>query len=386
MKSVSLLIAAAVAATACSLLEPELKLEDPRDIPDSTAGSFRRDTVFLVSAVSFPQNYDWQRDTAFGAVSCTVELYENATRVLSLPAGPSKRISPAPDRHHIIDGALYSDFCDRSGTVVKRNGVTVCEWEEPEIIVGLMPVESGLYTLGRSTSGDGFCYRRNGRQVLKSDTGVPLGGFGMDTYGQTGGLYLDKGRICFSFKEDDNACIVRDGIMETIVTDPDAQYLDAKVFNGIPAVLLKHYGFADLLYDGYYTDLAFGGSLDWLEAGIFVQKNIPTIAGLIATGTAGKSTYGVMMDGDYTDLGPETGHIYFENGDWRPLKTEGSLKNKYYFFNRDCAARIGGRFVIALTPKDGGNPILVDGSDTLEYELHGYLSGVAATIRESHAD
>ena len=386
MKTVFPFIAAALLAPACPLLEPALKFDDTHHPGDTLSSVIRRDTVFLVSAVSFPESYDWQRDTAFGAVSCTVELYENDKCVLSLPAGPSKRISPAPDRHHIIDGALYSDFCDRSGTVIKCNGVTAAEWEEQEIIIGLLPLDGTLYTLGRPVSGDGFSFRRNGIPVLESDTGVPFGGFGMDTYGSNGALYRDKGQICFSFHEGNSAYLVRNGTKETIETDPDARYLDAKVFDGIPAVLLKHYGFADLLYDGYYTDYAFGGSVDWLEAGIFMHGREPMITGRVALGPPGKSTFGVLKDGDYTNLGQDTGHIYFENGDWYPLKTEGRLRDEYYFFNRDCAVRIGGRFVVALTPHDGGSPVLLDGSDTLEYKLHGYLSGVAAEIREHHAD
>ena len=386
MKTAFPFIVAALLAAACSFLEPELKFDDTREPEDSLTRNVRRDTVFLISAVSFPQNYDWQRDTAFGAVSCTVELYENDKCVLSLPAGPKNRISPAPDRNHIIDNALYSDYYDRSGTVIKRNGVTVCEWDEQEILVGLLPVDGTVYSLGRSVSGDGFCYRRDGRPVLKSDAGVPLGGFSMDTYGPTGALYLDNGRICFGFRENDSAGIVRDGIRETIVTDPDAQFLDAKMLNGTPAVLLKHYGFADLFFDGYYTDFAFGGSVDWLEAGIFMHKREPMIAGRIATEGIGKSTFGVFKDGDYTNLGPETGHIYFENDSWLPLKSEGSLKSRYFFFNRDCATCIGGHFVLAMTPRDGGNPFLLNGSDTLRYKLHGYLSGLAVDIRESYVD
>ncbi len=386
MKTALLFLPAALAVTCCTLLEPPLSLGEPR-IPEngadsSRSGSLKRDTVYMVSAVSFPDSYDWQRDTAFGAVTCNLELYEGATRVLSLPAGPSKRISAAPDRHHIIDGKLYSDYCDRSGTTVKCNGETIGEWEEQEIITGILPLDGTVYTLGRSSSGSGFSYRRDGRIIIQSETAVPLGGFGMDTYGPTGALYLDKGRICFSYRDGDGAYLVKDGDTMQLAQETDAVYFDAKSLDGIPSVLFKQDVFTVLLYDGYYVNVDFGGTLDWLDGTIFMHRGEPAITGRVGTGAPGASTLGVGLDGDYTNLGSDTGYVYFEEDTWYPLKVPADN----FFFKRDCAARISGDFAMALTPKDGSFPFLTVAGDTLEYKLHGFLSGLAVDIREHDAD
>ncbi|MBQ4201717.1 MAG: hypothetical protein II648_05420, partial [Bacteroidales bacterium] len=79
---------------------------------DDVSAEQRPDTAFYVSAISFPPSYDWQKDTAFGATACTLKFFRGTEQLLSVCAGPSKRISAHPDRHHIIDGKLYSEYFD----------------------------------------------------------------------------------------------------------------------------------------------------------------------------------------------------------------------------------------------------------------------------------
>ncbi|MBP5721231.1 MAG: hypothetical protein J6W82_09260 [Bacteroidales bacterium] len=385
MKTAFLFVpAVALATTCCSLLDPPLPLSDPRNSAHASDSSraIRRDTVFMVSAVSFPDNYDWQRDTAFGAVSCTLELYEGGKRVLSLPAGPSKRISAAPDRHHIIGGKLYSDYCDRSGTTVKCNGTTIGEWDDPEIIIGILPLEGTVYTLGRSNTGSGFSFRRNGNIILQSAGGVPLGGFGMDTYGPTGALYQDKGSICFTYRYGDAAYLVSDGVQTQLASEPGALFLDAKRLGGIPSVLFKYDGFTILLYDGYYVNIDFGGTFNWIEGGIFMHGGDPAVAGRVDSGGPGAGNLGVGLDGDYTSFGPDAEYVFIDGDSWHPLKKPSGC----YLFNRNCASFIDGEFALALTPTDGSDPYLEVAGDTITYKLHGFLSGMAIDIRESYAD
>lgn len=385
MKTVFLLLSVALVAVAgCTFLDPPLPLEEPGDKSGGGSGpdSTRRDTVYLVSAISFPDSYDWQRDTAFGAVNCTLELYEGANRVLSLPAGPSRRISAAPDRHHIIDRRLYSDYCDRSGTTLKCNGKVVAEWEEQEIVTGILPMDGRVYTLGRSASGSGYSFRRDGRVILQSATAVPLGGFGMDTYGPTGALYMDKGSVCFSCRDGDGVYLVKDGVAVQAASEPGALFLDAKALEGKYAVLYKQDGFTVLMYDGYYVNIDCGGTIDWLDGGIFMHGGEPAVTGRVGTGAPEASTLGVGLDGDYTDLGADAVSVFFENGGWRALRVPSGC----YFLKRDCAALVDGGFALALTPKDGGSPFLEAPGFTHEYKLHGFLSGVAVDIREYDAD
>ena len=71
---------------------------------DDSASSLknRKDTTFYVSAITFPASYDWQRDTAYGNVACTLKVFKGAVPVLTLPAGPSSGISASPHRNHLL--------------------------------------------------------------------------------------------------------------------------------------------------------------------------------------------------------------------------------------------------------------------------------------------
>ena len=62
------------------------------------------DTLVYVSAVEFPEDYDWQRDTAYGTVPCRVSLFLEGERILSVPAGPGTFVGADPDRMRIREG------------------------------------------------------------------------------------------------------------------------------------------------------------------------------------------------------------------------------------------------------------------------------------------
>ena len=49
----------------------------------------RLDTAVFMTAVSFPEDYDWRRDTSLGNVRGSIELYRNGEKILSGPA-PSR--------------------------------------------------------------------------------------------------------------------------------------------------------------------------------------------------------------------------------------------------------------------------------------------------------
>ena len=63
----------------------------------------RLDTAIFMTAVSFPEDYDWRRDTSLGNVRGSIELYRNGEKILSVPAGSGSRVSLDPDLHHLVD-------------------------------------------------------------------------------------------------------------------------------------------------------------------------------------------------------------------------------------------------------------------------------------------
>lgn len=388
------LIATAVFIS-CSLLEPPLPLGYPR--PRRQGGFVQdagnlpwasgRDSALYVSAACFPESYDWRRDSAFGAVACTVKLYRGIRPVLSIPAGPSERISVSPDRHHILGGALFTDYDDSRGTTVKRNGTTVGEWKDAEIIRGLLYKDGVLHTLGVSRSGGVLTYRRNGLAVLKLDRGEPLGGFSADTYGPSGCLYEDGGHVCFAYKtvtEGMNAVyVVSDGVPELLLSSPDIEILDAKILGGVPTVLYNQAGVSLLSAGRDHSNVGHSGGLFWLSAGVLTFEERPSVAGRYRATRTGKEGYGLgWADVTYL-MNIKTSYIYCDGTSWRSLVNPVPGYEDCYFFHRHCACLTAGGLAMALTPKDTARrPFLVRGEDTYEYKIHGYLSGIGLTITE----
>ncbi|MBR4809841.1 MAG: hypothetical protein IK031_06145, partial [Bacteroidales bacterium] len=85
------------------MLDPPLSMGGPRErerLSDSVSDGRkerRRDTLLLVSAVCYPEDYDWQRDTAYGRVPCSVKLFSGKREVLSVPAGPGTGVGASID-------------------------------------------------------------------------------------------------------------------------------------------------------------------------------------------------------------------------------------------------------------------------------------------------
>ena len=151
-----------------------------------------RDTSVYVSAVIVPDEYDWHRDTACGAASCSLVLIKDGVPCLSIPTGAAAEVSTDPDTHHLLEGHLYTE---------------------------LLVDSTGVYTLGRNRDSDGFCFRRNGESLLRQDTGLVFGDFSRSSYGRTGALYRDGGAVCFCFRNSSSCYVVRDGIPSPVSLD-----------------------------------------------------------------------------------------------------------------------------------------------------------------------
>lgn len=342
------------------------------------------DTTLFLTAVRFPGDYDWQRDSAFGSVPFELLLYRDFEPVLTLSSGPDACFSSDPDRHHILSGHLYTERMADGDTRVGRDGTELFRFSGREYLVGLMEDGSDLYTLSRPARGNGFSYRKNGEILLNRTDGAPFGDLTDPSYGPTGALYRDEGKICFCFTagstSDRTFYLARDGL-ETRLDSllPSAVILDIKQHGGRTFVLRQAF-MKNLMREGriwpeqsgYAVTGRFsdgGGDYfsGWLAAGAWtVQRRLCTEEAALYHSP--EANWAVSADAAGTVR-------------WYGPGGNGLADEACHFFTPACAALLGRRFVLALTPHDTRlRPRIRSGGQEQEIDLHGYVSSVALAV------
>lgn len=185
----------------CSLTDPEYVLGTSRQELQQGRGGGTHDTEepkhLWVSAVEYPEGYDWQRDTAHGRVSCRLVLLRDGERKLELPI--REGVSPDPDMHHILGGHLYTEDCTASETLICRDGEELFRYAGREMIRGWLSGEEGtLHTIGQNRSGNGFSYRIQGEMKYAQPAGTVFGSPGSGPL-RSGALYRDGKSVCFAY-------------------------------------------------------------------------------------------------------------------------------------------------------------------------------------------
>ena len=366
-------------------------LRDGRTDPDRRhpadslpAPAAAADTILYYSAVRFPADYDWQRDTAYGAVPFELLLYRDGSPVLTLPSGPDAPFGPDPDRHHIHAGHLYTERMLGGQTLIGRDGEEVLRLEEREFLLGLLESGPDLYTLTRPVSGKGFRYRRNDQLLIERAEGTPYGTLSDPSYGSSGALYLDDGKVCFCYWEGNaynrSHYLIRDGEstrMSNIL--PSQTVLDLKLHGG-RAVTLTNAVLKNRLSEGRiwpegnsyavtgrFTDESGDPCSGFLEAASWsvLHRLCDEEAVLYHTPQA-VFAVSAAKDGAVRWYGPDL---------------SGQSDGPCYFFSPACATAAGSRLYLALTPKDTKRrPLIRAGEREQELDLWGYVSCVAVEL------
>lgn len=391
-----LLLAAAVQFSGCIFLDDGLTGSRTRaDCARSGAGGSGRqdsagrpqesaDTVFYFSAVRFPKDYDWQRDTAYGSAAFELLLFRGDRPVLTLASGSGVPFVPDPDRHHILSGHLYSERMLGGETLIGRDGEELFRFAGREFLLGLLEDGSALYTLSRPAGGEGFSYRKNGELLFYRAEGTPYGSLADPSYGPSGALYRDNGQVCFCFREGRAGgrahFLVRDGTltkMDNIL--PDATVLDIKL----------HGGTAFTLYPSLLRNRMSEGRI-WPErAGYAVTARFFDDAGGQFSGFLQSGSWSVQhrLCTEEAELyhTPEASFAVSADADgtvrWYGPDGEGRSAVPCHFFSPACAVAAGKRLCLALTPKDiEQHPQIRIGGQVQEVDLRGYISRVAVEI------
>lgn len=161
--------------------------KNPSYEKDSTSSGIE---VCYMTALEYPEGYDWRADRESGTVKCSLTVYADFIPVMKIPVGDRYETSPDPDMHRIIDGHLYSDFSTGTETVIKRDGEELFRYPAREMIVAIAVHEDGIHTLGKPRDSDGFSYRVNGAIQIERKSGKV---FPRISY--------ENDMVCFAFAE-----------------------------------------------------------------------------------------------------------------------------------------------------------------------------------------
>ena len=343
------------------------------------------DTVVFFSAVRFPDSYDWQRDTAYGSVPFEVLLYRDFVPVLSLASGPEACFTPDPDRHHILSGHLYTERHLDGQTLVGRDGTELFRFSGREFLLGLIEDGTDLYTLSQPGPGAGFSFRKNGSLLLERRDGDPFGSLSDPSYGPTGALYRDEGRIVFCYRASKGLLqahfVVRDGTESRITDLPQsASILDLKSQDGRILCLPTPFGKLQMSEgsiwpeDGGFAVTAHFGLFRHTGWSGYIPAGAPAERRDLCPGEAflyhsPEATFAVSADG--------TGTVR-----WYGQDREWESPEPCRFLSAGCAVALGDRLLLALTPKDARQGPQVHFGDRVEsIRLNGYISRVGVEVR-----
>ena len=362
---------------------------------DSLAGrdhAAQADTTVFVSAVLVPENYDWRRDTAYGAVPCEVEVLKNGVRQFVARAGADEPISISPSTHHLFGGHLYTERATESGTIICRDGEPYFSYPERELLKGLLIKNGIVHTLGKDQDGGGFNYRRNGEIVLSQSGAVIFGDFVNPAYGRSGALYENDGAVCFCFRNSSTCYTVRDGEMLAMRANVRASRVKDMRLIGSSCYYVADYTTSMLVFSPSRTYTLPTG-ITWQTVSVFARDGIPWIvadspakticrpleqaeedAGMQFPGNGNfvypgdSRVFSISCDGSIISLRDDNGELLF-------------IRDSTFFFGPLCAQCTGDQMYMLVNPREREEtPFIWQGDKETPCDLNGYLTGIEVEI------
>ena len=338
------------------------------------------DTLLYYTAVRFPDDYDWQRDSAYGSVPFELILYRDHVPALTLVWDEEACFGPDPDRHHLLGGHLYTERPIGGQTRVGCDGQELFRFDGREFLVGLLPDGTDLYTLSRKTSGSGFSFRKNGEILMENRSGIPFGDLSDPSYAPTGALYRDDGAIVFCFRQGTQLCRVTDG-RQSILTNllPGNSAFDCKVGDGHFYLVGSAYHSQRLrdgrvwlhpdgsVVTGYFLATRARGYSGWMDAS---RETFPRQI------CREEALLYYSPEGTFALVADDAGNLR-----WYGPDSSGHIETPVLFFSPKCATVFDGRLILALTPTDASLPRrLLQGAQQRDIYLNGYVSAVAVQV------
>ena len=377
----------------------------PGNRSDSTASATTTpaapDTVVFACGVAFPEGYEWQRDTAMGAVPSRLVLYRDTALVLSLPTGPAQHLNPFPDSHHLAGGHVYSEYTAGGHSWISRDGEPLFDYGGSEYLKGLAVRDGSVFSLGCDPVSGDVTLRKDGQPLLQISGGSVFGGFGEDVPA----LYEDSGQVCFAYSEGGAVHLARDGVVSNAVLPAGTTAVeDYRLVGGEPCAVYEN---------GGYVCWSHSGKESKIIRMTYSLRDFHTVEigdGIAVTGRmkSRASSYSTCfrLDGPGVWSFP-AGVIHIAEGPGgvprgivkRPFSVleavSGSSEGGTVLYSfgdgflicGEAAANLVGHVYAGLSSAEGGRPYLVkDGKKVREYPFNGFICGIEAELASSPDD
>jgi hypothetical protein len=357
---------------------------------DSSARDIPPGEHVYITAVRYPDGFDWELDSCAVDGPVWIDLYVDGTRFRSYPAGTSVH----PDMHRFTGGHLYADYSTESETVLLRDGEELFRFPGREALRGFLVLEDGIHTLGQDRDGNGFTHRVDGREVFRSEYGNVLGG--LDESGPAGGALTQIGEDIYY------ACrLPSERGMEYRVMQ------NATVFRSVPELdRIRAFGFVGgkvccvrydrrrlfMETDGKEFTLGLQGGEALLWCRLLAWKE-SVLALLCATGANGRRYFLQDSDGKtWQPVAGETVSDFLADANrmgWAVTGTDGNLLRfrwsdggsvsmdpDGYLASGRCALLRDGHLFLALTGRGGAPNRFRKDAESMEIPFNGYLTSV----------
>lgn len=308
----------------------------------------------------------------------TLKYYRNFKELFCIKLNDVKCISPDMDTHHIIDGDLYTENSDTEHTYIGKNGKTIIEFEGREYLKGLIPSQDGVYTLSCDRDGDGFTYRKDGKILLRKNSGIVFGSLEDPSYGQNGALYYDNAKIHFCYKlsngNDKQYFVVKDGI-EEFLKDSVSDIDDIKFHKGVcyccPQYLKAHsvrYGSYWILGQKHYVS----GHFTFTSTKSEFYGYCATTGHTLPTKVCNEDAYIYLSENGHFALYNSSQNVTLYSGNDGEITFRDS-----YLARADCAQVINGKIILGLNSLSAPESYIYLDGETKKLETPGYVSAIS---------
>lgn len=353
--------------------------------------------VCYLTAMDYPDGYDWRSDPEKGRVKCKLILYADGIPILKIPVGDTYMVSSDDERHRVLAGDLYTDYTDGVSTVVKKNGKVLYVCDVAETLESMLVSEGHIHALSVPLGGNGFRYRVDGELVVERDSGK--------FYSR---MTLHKDTVSFCFSQNTmtaqgmktNSYCVKNGKVKKIDLGGTVSHVwDMMLHKGqLYMVVTYNSGFGPVLVNGLNKEYV----NHFLTQDMLYCRFVDSDRICVSTRCI------------YAALNYMTDFLWFENSYWYMYRTGQTLSaiyvdeesynavinpsedspglifkgtgafgmpEGYYVRGRNPILRKDSRLIVGLTSRSGDHPLVwTDGSvDTLD--INGYITGMSICKR-----
>lgn len=348
-----------------------------------------RNEEFLCCAVTFPQGYNWHRDSLAGNVPVSLEVYLNDKLVRSIPVLSENGVCTDSDRHVLCGSHILSHSRHLGATLVSLDGEVMQKYQSDETIRSMLLHGGDIYTLSDDVRQMTWSFRVNGEVRASGNNSLP----------GHGGLYIDCGQVCFAYKVTGQAGsageyhFVHGTIDEVVFKDDGQQSLMAlHQVDGQLNILAGDKSGIMVWTDGQKTTNLYISPKD---VGLAEFAQVESRSVLHIGMKEGKTWREIILDRGVADMSiPKGWHIYGIAGNARALYCaccpDGSISPVMLHENgRDnlledymmvCPTAFkvssSGTAYVGVNRKDL-RPEVIRGADALSYDFNGYVTYIS---------